>query len=134
MGFDRIREFWTLMNFNVWCTQNRVSQTRSTGRGGGGWGWAKNMGKLTKNAWKLQNQNFWGQNIRGDKPICTQWLQNWLHEHQCICNHYDHMRHERLKSYIGHSSLAGKGQTSYLNIIESSLRRISSHSVYSHNV
>ena len=133
MGFDRNREFWTLMNFNVWCTQNRVSQTRSTGRGGGG-GVGEEYGQIDQKCMKTTKSEFLGQNIRGDKPICTQWLQNWLHEHQCICNHYDHMRHERLKSYIGHSSLAGKGQTSYLNIIESSLRRISSHSVYSHNV
>ena len=134
MGFDRNREFWTLMNFNVWCTQNRVSQTRSTGRGGGGVGVGEEYGQIDQKCMKTTKSEFLGQNIRGDKPICTQWLQNWLHEHQCICNHYDHMRHERLKSYIGHSSLAGKGQTSYLNIIESSLRRISSHNVYSHNV
>ena len=101
---------------------------------GGGVGVGEEYGQIDQKCMKTTKSEFLGQNIRGDKPICTQWLQNWLHEHQCICNHYDHMRHERLKSYIGHSSLAGKGQTSYLNIIESSLRRISSHNVYSHNV
>ena len=102
--------------------------------GEGGVGVGEEYGQIDQKCMKTTKSEFLGQNISGDKPICTQWLQNWLHEHQCICNHYDHMRHERLKSYIGHSSLAGKGQTSYLNIIESSLRRISSHNVYSHNV
>ena len=58
-----------------------------------------------------------------------------MHEHQCICNHYDDMGYQRLKSDIGYSSLAGGGpRTGHLNIIERSLRSISSHSVYSHNV
>ena len=59
-----------------------------------------------------------------------------MHEHQCICNHYDHMGHQRLKSDIGYSSLAvgGGAQTGHLNIIERSLRSVSSHCVYSDNV
>ena len=134
MGFNKNREFWTIMNFNLWCTQNRVSQMRSTGEGRGEGGGAKNMSKMTKKCMKTTNSEFLGQNSRGGKPICTQWLRNWLHEDQCIRNHYDHMRLQRLKSYIGHSSLAGKGQTSHLNIIERNLRGISSHNVYSHNV
>ena len=110
----------------------------STGRGGAG----GSSGKQAKNGMKTTKSEFWGQHSRGDKPICIQWLQNWLHEHQCICKNYDHMRHQRLKSYIGYSSLAGGSaggdsaggrgelgcvlQTSHLNIMERSLRNISS--------
>ena len=46
------------------------------------------------------------------------------------------MGHQRLKSDIGYSSLAlgGGAQTGHLNIIERSLRSVSSHCVYSDNV
>ena len=42
----------------------------STGKGGG------NLGKMAKNCIKTTKSECLGQNSRGDKPICTQWLQN----------------------------------------------------------
>ena len=45
------------------------------------------------------------------------------------------MRHLRLKSYIGYSSLTEGGDPNKsFNITEESLRSISSHNVYSHNI
>ena len=35
-----------------------------------------NLGKKAKNCMKTTKSEFWSQHSRGDKPICTQWLQN----------------------------------------------------------
>ena len=90
-------------HFHAWCKQTRVCPMALTGKGGG------NLCKMAKNCIKTTKSEFLGLNSRGAKPICTQWLQNWLYEPHCICNPYDHMRHQRLESYIGYSSLAEGG-------------------------
>ena len=48
---------------------------RSTG-GGGGVGVGEEYGQIDQKCMKTTKSEFLGQNIRGDKPICTQWLQN----------------------------------------------------------
>ena len=44
--------------------------------GGGGLGVGEEYGQIDQKCMKTTKSEFLGQNIRGDKPICTQWLQN----------------------------------------------------------